>query len=72
MELMKSISGSLSDAIDAMGGDLEKYLKEAEGTEEGKEEEKDSTDERLRGGTPKKRKVSYRLFRVVWKTHSEQ
>ena len=37
---MKSISESLSEAIDAMGGDLESYLAEAEGKEFEKEFEK--------------------------------
>jgi len=38
LELMRSISETLAEAIDAMGGELESYLKEAEGKKE--EEEK--------------------------------
>jgi hypothetical protein len=40
IELIKSISDTLAEAIDAMGGDLERYLKQAEG--EKIEEEKPS------------------------------
>ncbi len=49
-ELMKSISGSLAEAIDAMGDELEEYLEEAEGKEkeEKKEEEKPSGLSRLK------------------------
>ncbi|MEE9525104.1 MAG: hypothetical protein V3V78_00675 [Candidatus Woesearchaeota archaeon] len=38
LELIKSVSGTLAEAIDSMGGELEAYLEEAEGKE--KEEER--------------------------------
>jgi hypothetical protein len=40
MELMKSIDASLKAAMDALGGDLDKYLKEAEAMHEEKKGEK--------------------------------
>jgi len=70
MELLKSISDTVAQAIDAMGGELEKYLNEAEGKE--KEEKpkaaKPNALQRLRAeflGPPKPKKPEVKKLKKV-------